>query len=271
MEESHEFYREIVDQLLSSGVLHTQMHILAVCGGPADREVLNECGFRHVTIANLDSRMTPGQFAPFEWSFQDAENLTFKDNTFDFSIVSLGLHHCSSPHRALLEIYRVARNGLLLLEPYDNFLTRLGVRLKIGQDYEHAAVFYSGCSFGGVKNSEIPNFIYRWTEREIRKTIYSFAPYGMHTFRFIYKMKIPWVQLKGRKNKLSFYSVRCSLPILRAFSWLFPKQCNNFGAVVLKPAVPQALYPWLTWKHDAIHVDQAWLSKRYARQSEDVR
>jgi SAM-dependent methyltransferase len=265
MEASHEFYKEIIDQLLSTGVLHTQMHILAICGGQVDREVLNECGFRRVTIANLDSRMTPGQFAPFEWSFQDAENLTFQDNAFDFSIVSLGLHHCSSPHRALLEIYRVARNGLVLLEPCDNVLTRLGVRLKIGQDYEHAAVFYSDYSFGGVKNSKIPNFVYRWTEREIRKTINSFAPYGTHTFQFIYKMTIPWTQLTGRRVKLFYYAVRCFLPVLRVFSLFFPKQGNNFAAVILKPVLPRDLHPWLAWKQDEIHLNHTWLSKRYAR------
>jgi SAM-dependent methyltransferase len=71
------------------------------------------------------------EFAPFLWSFQDAERLTFAENEFDFCIVHSGLHHCYSPHRALLEMYRVARVGLLVFEPRDGALVRLGMRLNV--------------------------------------------------------------------------------------------------------------------------------------------
>jgi hypothetical protein len=30
--------------------------------------------------------------------------------------------------------------------------------------------------YGGVKNTPIPNYVYLWTEREVTKTISSFAP-----------------------------------------------------------------------------------------------
>ena len=49
-------------------------------------------------------------------------------------------HHCHSPHRGLLEMYRVARRGVLAFEPRDTRLVRLGVRLGFGQEYEIAAV-----------------------------------------------------------------------------------------------------------------------------------
>ena len=35
----------------------------------------------------------------------------FEDGAFDFVVVHQGLHHCHSPHRGLLEMYRVARRG----------------------------------------------------------------------------------------------------------------------------------------------------------------
>jgi ubiquinone/menaquinone biosynthesis C-methylase UbiE len=53
------------------------------------------------------------EFAPFSWSFQDAEQLSFEDEAFDYVFVHAGLHHCASPHRALLEMYRVARRGIM--------------------------------------------------------------------------------------------------------------------------------------------------------------
>jgi ubiquinone/menaquinone biosynthesis C-methylase UbiE len=40
---------------------------------------------------------------------QDAENLSYDDRAFDLVVVHAGLHPCYSPHRALLEMYRVAR------------------------------------------------------------------------------------------------------------------------------------------------------------------
>ena len=161
-----DFYGDTVRHLLRDGTLTTTMDILVVCGGETDRAVLADSGFRHVVISNLDPGPDPDAFAPFTWSHRDAERLGFPDGSFDFCVVHSGLHHCHAPHLALLEMYRVARKGLLLFEPYDNLLTRVGVRLNIGQECEHASVFYNGCARGGVGNSAIPNHVYRWTERE---------------------------------------------------------------------------------------------------------
>ncbi len=257
------FYAEVLKELLDEHLLERHMQVLVVCGGDTDKEVLHGSGFANVVISNLDARMTGDEYAPFAWSFQDAENLTFEDDSFDFCIVHSGLHHCHSPHRALLEMHRVARKGILLFEPYDNFLTRVGVRLKIGQDYEHAAVFYNDCTYGGVKNSWLPNYIYRWTEAEIIKTIHSFAPHANHHFKFIYKMRIPWTQLQGRKNKLFYYTVCLSLPILKIFSALLPKQSNNFAALILKPRLPQDLHPWLLWEESQLKLNHTWLTTTY--------
>src|SRR6266851_8888773 len=55
-----------------------------------------------------------------------------------------GAAYCHSPHRGLLEMYRVARRGVLAFEPRDTRLVRLGVRLGFGQEYEIAAVAENG-------------------------------------------------------------------------------------------------------------------------------
>ena len=258
-------YKEVIDDLLCLRILDRCMSILVVCGGHADKEVLYTCGFRHVVISNVDGRMTGKEFAPFEWSFQHAENLAFDDNSFDFCIVHSGLHHCYSPHRALLEMYRVARKGILVCEPHDNFLTRMGVLFSVGQEYEHAAVFYNDCSCGGVENSSIPNYVYRWTAREIAKTIRSFYPCGKHRFRFIYKMRIPWTQLKGRKRKIFYYGILLLLPFLKVMNLVFPRQCNHLVAVVLKPKLPDELFPWLFWREGGAGINETWLAKRYGK------
>lgn len=257
------FYSEVLQDLLCKNVLHRKMRILVVCGGSSDREALLRCGFEQGVISNLDVRTNGNEFHPFEWSCQDAENLSLEDNSFDFCIVHSGLHHCHSPHRALLEMYRVARKGLLLFEPYDNLLTRIGVLLRFGQEYEHSAVFYNDCSYGGARNSSIPNYVYRWTEQEIIKTVNSWSPCGKHTFRFFHKVRIPWIQLRGRKNRWVYYAILLLYPVLKAANIVLPKQSNNFAALVLKPDLPRDLHPWLLWADNTVKLNAMWLAERY--------
>ena len=257
------FYTEVLQDLLKRNVLHRKMRILVVCGGLADREALLQAGFQSAVISNLDVRPNGNEFYPFESSVQDAEDLSYGDNSFDFCVVHSGLHHCYSPHRALLEMYRVARKGLLLFEPYDNLLTRLGVVLKLGQEYEHAAVFYNDCSSGGVRNSSIPNYVYRWREQEIVKTVNSWSPNGRHTFRFFHKTRIPWAQLKGRKNRGFYYAVLLLYPLIMAVRVLLPRQSNNFAALVLKPQFPHDLFPWLCSQDNTIRLNTSWLAEKY--------
>ena len=260
----NQFYSEVITELLETNIIDKDMRVLVVAGGATDWEVFHGSSFENVVISNLDERMSGNEFAPFEWSFQDAENLTYEDNSFDFCVVHSGLHHCYSPHRALLEMYRVAERGLLMFEPYDNLLTRLGVWLKVGQDYEHASVFYNDLKYGGVRNTWMPNYIYRWTDRGIIKTVNSWAPHGRHHFKFMYKTRLPVTQLKARKNRLFYFAALIALPILNTFSLIFPRQSNNnFAAVVLKPRLPQDLQPWLMWGEDGIKLNKQWFTKRY--------
>ncbi|SCL30803.1 Methyltransferase domain-containing protein [Micromonospora rhizosphaerae] len=258
-----DFYGEVVGQLLRNRVLDTRMAVLVVCGGEIDRAVLARYGFRDVVISNIDSRPERAEFPPYEWCYQDAERLTFEDESFDFCLVHSGLHHCHSPHRALLEMYRVARRGLLLFEPYDNLMTRLGVRLNLGQEYEHAGVFCNDCHHGGVGNSDIPNYVYRFTEQEIIKTINCNAPYARHQIRFVHRMRVPWTQLRRRRNKTLYHLIQLARPALKLVEVCAPKQSNNFAALVRKPELPQALHPWLRHDGEAIRLDDRWVASRY--------
>jgi SAM-dependent methyltransferase len=260
-----DFYDEVIAQLLRAGVLDTAMKVLVVCGGQTDKAVLLRSGFRDVVISNIDSRAENQDFTPYTWSYQDVERLSFADGSFDFCLVHSGLHHCYSPHRGLLEMYRVARKGLLLFEPYDSITTRLGVRLHIGQEYEHAGVFCNRCHHGGVSNTSIPNYVYRFTEQEIIKTVSCHAPHARHEFRFFHRMRVPWTQLRKRRNKALYRAVRLAQPALKLLETCAPKQTNNFAALVLKPDLPRALHPWLRQEGGSIRLNDKWVATRYRR------
>ena len=96
------FYVEVLASLLKSGALRTDMKILVICAGPTDMNSFKACGFKNVTIANMDTRMKGDEYQPYAWSFQDAENIGYPDGAFDFCVEHSGLHHCYSPHRAIL-------------------------------------------------------------------------------------------------------------------------------------------------------------------------
>ncbi len=252
-----DFYQQTLRELLKDGWLRLDSRVLVVCGGGYDRDTFEALGFRDVTISNLDSRLKGNEFAPYPWSRQDVENLSFEDGAFDFVVVHQGLHHCRSPHRGLLEMYRVARRGVVAFEPRDTRLVRLGVRLGFGQEYEIAAVAGNGLQFGGVGNSATPNFVYRWTEHEIEKTIHTFAPEGRAGFRYFSALRVPESRIRIMKNRLVAGALMALVPAVRVFAAAFPKQSNCFAFAITKVG---ELHPWMANDRS---VNEEWVRGRY--------
>jgi SAM-dependent methyltransferase len=261
--EAAEFYLETLRWLLEQRIITREMKVLVVCGGELDRDVLNRLGFRSVTISNLETDPATKAYAPFAGDSMDVEALACEDGAFDFCIAHNGLHHCLSPHRGLLEMFRIASKGILVLEPRDSLLTRWGVRFNFGQDYEAAAVAANGGVAGGVRNTAIPNYVYRWTEREIEKTISSFCPWGRSRFIYRYALRIPWARLQMMNNRVFFRLVRVMQPALQLFFFCFPKQSNGFAFIVLKPHAPDDLQPWLEGRDGSVRLKQDWLARHY--------
>src|ERR1051325_209641 len=194
------FYGALLERLLRAGRISKEMSVLVICGTGKDRSVFLDLGCTDVTISNLDPRLPVNECAPYSWSYQDAENLKFADGQFDFIVVNAGLHHCYSPHRALLEMYRVARHGILIIEARESLLMKLALRLGFAEEYEVCNVVTEGLEFGGVRNTLVPNYVYRWTEREVIKTIASYAPHAKHEIEFHYDLKFPFGSLVDRNQ-----------------------------------------------------------------------
>jgi SAM-dependent methyltransferase len=257
-----DFLESVLNALVSEGALRRSDAVVAVCAGTTERDLFLRLGFRDVLITNVDDRMSDGgTFAPFEWSRQDAQDLDLGDGSFDFAFVADGLHHCSSPHRALLEMYRVARKGIVVVEARDSVLMRTANRLGLSPAYEVEAVVGNEFRWGGVDNRPIPNYVYRWTESEFKKTIRSFDPIGEHRFRFFYALNLPYYLAEMRKSSVKLQVTRAAEPVLRAFTRVFRKQCNALAMVALKPRVPDDLWPWL-----AVERGQVVFNRAYARQ-----
>jgi ubiquinone/menaquinone biosynthesis C-methylase UbiE len=254
-----DFYNKIIKRLVSESRLDPDASTLVIAGGPADVDVLRANGFARVTISNVDTRFRGDEFAPYEWSFQDAENLTFKDASFAQVIVHAGLHHCGSPHKALVEMYRVAQKSVVAFEARDSTLMRTALRLGFGTEHEVEAVVGHGYEFGGLRNGPIPNFVYRWTEREVAKTLASFDPRGPIPIRFFYGLRLPTLRRDFLKSGFKRMMLAASFVPTRIIFAIARRQGNEFAFWIGKPS---AMHPWLTTEGKP---NRAWIDERYAR------
>ena len=241
---------------------------IIVCGsGPTDKDVFEKLGYRNVVLSGLDTRMNAENCAPFKWKYENAESLSFNAESFDYVVIHDAIHHASSPHRVLTEMYRVAGKGLLAFESRDSVVMRLLERFGFTQSYENSAVYYSDNKAEGVNNTEIPNYIYRWTEREIEKTIHSFAPYCEHKFVYRYGNAFPSTPELKNKGRLKMNFLNFMHPFYSVFVKLFPKQQNLFAFYIKKPAILNSLLPWLIFdnKENKIVFNKKWGDQKYKR------
>jgi SAM-dependent methyltransferase len=251
---AQDFYRATVARLLAEGWLRTDDQVLVVAGGALDRDVLASAGMRRVTITNLDDAGVR-DYRPFSWAREDAEDLGYADGTFDVCVVHQGLHHCRSPHRALVEMYRVARRGIVAFEPHDTAVTRVGVWLGIGQRYERAAVADNALHSGGVRNTEVPNFVYRWTSREVEKTLASFDPRGVPRVRYFFDVREPGAAAAAVRSHPARLLAKAAVPIAHLVLRAAPRQANAIAVVADKLDPSRDLHPWLAEHDGHVQVD----------------
>jgi SAM-dependent methyltransferase len=157
--------------------------VLILGGSCDDVAVLQHAGFRRMTLTNIESVPLSASGLPIcddaliQIESADAENLHFPDNSYDVVLAHDVLHHCRSPHAALLEMLRVTRRHVIVMEPHDSLSMKALEKMRLATfPYELAAVVDHDCVSGGMRDSCIPNFVYRWHRNDVFKTVSSFLP-----------------------------------------------------------------------------------------------
>jgi SAM-dependent methyltransferase len=143
-----------------------------VFGGEYDQRVFEALQYRNVSFTNI----TPSQVGTAKVNSVDASSLPFPNASRDFVIAHAGIHHASRPHAAVCEMYRVARRGVVFVESQDSLVMQLAVRAGLVPEYEWNAIFDHGMKRGGVDDRPIPNYVYRWTRREVEKLVRALEP-----------------------------------------------------------------------------------------------
>jgi ubiquinone/menaquinone biosynthesis C-methylase UbiE len=162
--------------------------VLIVGGSVGDEQLLRQAGFKDIVNSNLPTdmdRLTKAgeSSSGAQHVALDAEDLDLPDDSYDIVFASEVLHHCISPHQALCEMIRVARRYVLFMEPNDSTIMNALVKMNFSFPYELPAVIDNDYKSGGLRDSQIPNFIYRWNGHEVFKTVSACIPERIFSVR----------------------------------------------------------------------------------------
>ncbi|WP_375500612.1 methyltransferase domain-containing protein [uncultured Jatrophihabitans sp.] len=167
-------FAQLLKSKVANGSISSDDSVLVQFAGSYDETVCAAAGLVNCHFANI----APGSVSTGDTVARrfDAHRMPHRDESFDHVIAHSGLHHCSRPQEALYEMYRLARKSVVFVENQDSPLMRAGERSGLIFRYELPAVVGADYVSGGVDGSAIPNFVYRWTRRELHKTVASFDP-----------------------------------------------------------------------------------------------
>jgi 2-polyprenyl-3-methyl-5-hydroxy-6-metoxy-1,4-benzoquinol methylase len=137
--------RKFRDGLEVLGLEISGMSILEVCCGSGMMSerfalaggVVTGIDFSPAAITRARERARRYNFAA-RFLVADAERLAFPDRSFDIVAVHDGLHHLEHPETAIREMARVARRGILILDPARAALTKLAIWLGVAVEVEEA-------------------------------------------------------------------------------------------------------------------------------------
>jgi SAM-dependent methyltransferase len=259
-EKSRDQFLAVLLRHLKTCHIATNEKLLVIGGSWQDVELLISAGFKDITLSNFQPELEESALLSLQVKVKlltiDAEQIDLPDGSFDCVFAHEVLHHCRSPHRALCEMLRVASKHIVLLEPNDSLSMRVLTWTGFSFPYEIFSVVYHRHEAGGVRDSCVPNFIYRWNANEVRKTVSSFLAehvFVAHAYPY-WDFNVNEKELSMRKETrihaiTSIIGAKTFLVVLRALqivlNWIpiLRRQGNKFFCCIEKTG---ELRPWLT-------------------------
>ena len=198
-------------------------NFLLISGSVKEIKILKELGYLNFSVTyhdinDLNLFINEGFELNKNLFNSDLRNLKFNDKNFDYIVTNATLHHVDQPHKAITEMYRVAKKGVLIIESNDSLIMRLACKLNIAEEFEVSSINYEKKT-GGLLDTGIPNYVYRWTEREIIKILKSYDPQHISFIKFTYDNDLTNI-------KSSKFFVRLMKPFIKLFFYIFEKQQN---------------------------------------------
>ncbi len=171
-----------------------------------------------------------------EYSKQNAENLQFSDDSFDYVLIKEALHHCPRPWIALHEAFRVCKKGVILIEPNDQLSGKFNVikfLIFIVKKFLKKKINFKDYNF-----EEVGNFIFTINLREIEKFMLSmhyrklaFIKMNDYYIKGVEEINLNPINFKGKKKK---YFLKLILKLKDFFSNLRLAECSIILVALFK-------------------------------------
>ena len=150
------------------------------CG--SDAHYIEQKNVRVLATDISDGLLAKAQRRGFikEYRKENAESLSFADESVDFVLCKESYHHFPRPMMALYEMLRVARKGVVLIEPSENpvllhpralvlkLIKEILIRAGLGTRFRSRDT--NLIDYGSDSYEEVGNYVYRVSEREVEKT-----------------------------------------------------------------------------------------------------
>ncbi len=92
---------------------------------------------------------------------------------------------------------------------------------------------------------------FRWTEREVVKTIRAADPAHVEQIEFFYGLRLPTLRFEHVNAPARRIALKLMAPAVKAFVKLLPRQGNQFGFVITKTG---RLRDWLEEKDGKVRL-----------------
>ncbi|MDP4267336.1 MAG: class I SAM-dependent methyltransferase [Bacteroidota bacterium] len=149
-----------------------------------------------------------------KYKVENAEYLSFNDNEFDFALCKEAYHHFPRPMKALYELLRVARKGVVLLEPVDQYIYSGFVSMfsrKLIHLLDKLCIFklLLGKNIKRHTYEEVGNYVFKLSVREVEKVALGLN-YPCYAYKPINVLYIKGIEFQ-QKDKISFLTIKYKL------------------------------------------------------------
>lgn len=140
------------------------------CGNGFEAEFFSKLGANVTGIDISPGNITAAKERMKRFNFRarfligEAENPGFEDKSFDIVVAHDALHHLSDPAVGLKQMARIAKEGVIVIEPFKSFITPFLVRVGLQKKWEDSG-----------------NYVHRFSVSELRKI---FSTSGFDKFRY---------------------------------------------------------------------------------------
>jgi len=104
-----------------------------------------------------------------DYSAENAEKLSFENNKFDFVLCKEAYHHFPRPYMAVYEMLRVAKKGVVIIEPQDPITKMPLLLFAANMLSKFGDQFVKSIWKNRISYEPVGNFIYKVSEREVEK------------------------------------------------------------------------------------------------------